>query len=152
MTLAKLSQGSGELPLVAQRVAEVEVRFGEVRVECDRLAVLLDRRVQLLLDIQGDAEVVVGHGVYCDVIVAWRWSPFVITRVVHAVGIYYLDGRLYQAMVVSAIVAKDKAEVSKFLDSFKLRDKVLEQIARATKGAKAVRHEKEPSAVSSPWT
>jgi hypothetical protein len=37
--------------------------------------------------------------------------------------IYYLDGRLYQAMVVSAVVAKDKAEVSKFLDSFKLHDK-----------------------------
>jgi hypothetical protein len=37
--------------------------------------------------------------------------------------IYYLDGRLFQAMVVSAIVAKDKAEVSKFLDSFKLQDK-----------------------------
>jgi hypothetical protein len=37
--------------------------------------------------------------------------------------IYYLDGRLYQAIVASAVIAKDKAEVSKFLDSLKLHDK-----------------------------
>ena len=62
MTLAQLFQGGGELPLVAQSVAKVAVGFGEVRLEVDGFAELLDRRVQLRLGMQGGTEVIGGLG------------------------------------------------------------------------------------------
>src|SRR5262249_28009798 len=64
LTAAKGLQGFAHLPAVLQRLAEVGVGLGIIRLYLDGLAVRSDRFPELALESKGAAEVVMGPGIF----------------------------------------------------------------------------------------